>query len=106
MTAACLAVPAGTPQADTTSAAFLVQLLLILVLLGIALANAVIGLTAVIGIPVGVVGSLVGGVASLVTRSTEPIRLGVKALTLGLGAMVAFGLLLRITRVVFESTMC
>lgn len=58
--------------------------------------NVIIGLGAVVGIPVGAIASGLGAIGSLALRTKEPLYVGLIILSVGLGCMVAAGLVMRI----------
>ena len=79
-------------------------LLLSLLVLIIALANSLIGLVAIIGIPLGAGMAMTGGVRQLMIGKTDWLRTGLGLLTWGLGAMVVAGLVMRLMHVMSAAT--
>lgn len=85
---------------EDSNANFFLGMAIILIMLVVAIANVVIGATAIIGIPLGVLMTIVGGLHALATQSSDMIARGLGVLTVGLGAVVASGLVMRLINVV------
>lgn len=79
---------------------FFLSMAMVILLMVIAFANVLVGLVAIIGIPVGIVMTL-GGAAMTVYKEAKHDLLpsGLQVLTYGLGAMILAGIVMRIMHI-------
>lgn len=87
-------------------ARWVLQIPLIVLVLGAAVANLVPAVAGVIGVPVGIVAVLAGGAYSAVKRDPEPVQFGLRVLSGALGCFVLAALVLRLLHAVYLAVFC
>ena len=87
-------------------AKWVLQIPLIVLVLGAAVANLVPAVLGVVGVPVGVVAVLAGGVYSAVRRDAEPVQAALRLLTGALGCLILAALVLRLLHAVYLAVFC
>lgn len=87
-------------------AKWVLQVPVLLVLLGAAVADLVPAVIGVVGVPVGAAATLGGGVVSGVRGDGDPMQFGLRVLTTALGCLVLAALVLRLLHVVYIGVMC
>ncbi len=87
-------------------AKWVLQIVVVLLLLGAAVAALVPAVAGVVGIPLGVLACLLGGVVSAVQRDAEPVHAGLRVLSAALGCFVLAALVLRLLHAVYLAVLC
>jgi len=78
----------------------------VLLLLFLPLLNAIPGLVAIVGLPLGAVWAVAGGLRYLFDKDEEWLKSGVGVFTLGLAGVVVAGLIMRITHALYLGVGC
>jgi hypothetical protein len=87
-------------------AKWVLQVPVLLIVLGAAVADLLPAVAGVVGVPVGAVATLGGGVVSGVRGDGDPMQFGLRVLTAALGCLVLAALVLRLLHAVYTGVMC
>ena len=87
-------------------AKWVLQIPLIVLVIGAAVANLVPAVLGVVGVPLGVLAVLAGGAYSAVRRDAEPVQAALRLLAGALGCFVLAALVLRLLHAVYLAAFC
>lgn len=87
-------------------AKWVLQIPLIVLVIGAAVANLVPAVLGVVGVPLGVLAVLAGGAWSAIRRDAEPVQAALRLLAGALGCLVVAALVLRLLHAVYLAVFC
>lgn len=87
-------------------ARWVLQIPLIVLVIGAAVANLVPAVLGVVGVPLGVLAVLAGGAYTAVRRDAEPVQAALRLLTGALGCFILAALVLRLLHAVYLAAFC
>ena len=87
-------------------AKWVLQIPLIVLVIGAAVANLVPAVLGIVGVPLGVLAVLAGGAYSAIRRDAEPVQAALRLLSGALACLVVAALVLRLLHAVYLAALC